>query len=56
MVVVVRIEVTDEERRALRRRMARMGLATRYEIASLVDMLIRHELDEAVGTRLRGDE
>lgn len=56
MVVVVRVVLTDEERRALRRRNRRPGLATRYEIASLVDTMVRHEVDEALAEMTAFDE
>jgi hypothetical protein len=49
MVINIRLVVGDEARRALRARMGRPGLATRYEITSLVDMMLEHEIADAVG-------
>ena len=50
MIVCVRLEVTDEQRRAWRRACGRTGLATRAEIASLVEGMLANELDEAMAT------
>jgi hypothetical protein len=52
--VVLRIDVTDEQRAAVRRSEGRSGLATRFEIASIVEMLIQQELAERVATYRRG--
>lgn len=48
MVVIVRLVVGDEQRRAIRARMGRPGLARRYEIASLVEMMLDHDIEDAV--------
>lgn len=48
MIVRVRIEVDDEARRALASRAGHKGLATRYHIASLVDMMVTAEIEDAV--------
>lgn len=50
MRVLLSVDVTDEQRLALRKRENRGGLATRYEIRSLVEMLLKQELDEATAT------
>lgn len=47
MVVVVRIEVTDEQRKALRARMGRVGKATRHEIRSLAETAFDLEVTDA---------
>ncbi len=48
MIVLVRVEVDDEQRRAINARMGRPGLATRYTISSLVDMMLQADLQDAV--------
>lgn len=48
MVVIVRIEVTDEQRKAVRRRMGGSGKATRDEIRSLVEFCFTQDIEEAV--------
>lgn len=48
MKVVYRVEIGDEARRALRARQGRPGLATRYEICSLIDMMLDHDVSDAL--------
>lgn len=45
MVVVIRIEVTDEQRRAARNACGENGLATRKEIAAIAANSLRDVLD-----------
>lgn len=49
MVVIVRIEVTDDQRRALRARMGRTGKATRDEVRSIVEFCFTQDVEDAVG-------
>ena len=49
MVVLVRIEVTDEQRKAIRARMGKRGMATRYEVRSLVEFCFKQDADDALG-------
>ena len=48
MIVVVRFEVSDAQRAAVRRGKDETGLATRAEITSLAEFLLTQELDEQV--------
>lgn len=48
MIVKVRFEVSDDERRAIRKSMGRAGLATRLEIASMAELGLRQGIDAAV--------
>jgi len=48
MVIIVRFEVTDEQRGAVRRGKGQTGLATRAEIESLAQFVLEQELDEQV--------
>lgn len=48
MVVIVRIELDDEQRRALNRRVGRPGLATREHVRSLALMALTADLEDAV--------
>jgi hypothetical protein len=50
VVVVVRFEVTDEQRAAVRRSKGENGLATRAEIAGLAEFTLTQELDELVAS------
>lgn len=48
MIVIVRFEVSDEQRAAVRRSKGEHGLATRQEIASLAEIGLEQNLDDAV--------
>lgn len=48
VVTVIRIALTSEERRALRKRDGRSGLATRREIRLLVEQLFTLSLEDAI--------
>ena len=48
MRIVVKVDVGNEARRALRARQGRPGLATRYEVTSLIDMMLSHDISDAV--------
>ena len=47
MIVRIRLEIDDEQRRAIRARCGQPGLATRDEVTALVDMMLSADLEDA---------
>ena len=48
MIIRVRLGVSDEGRRAIRHRLGKRGLATRAEITRLVELVLDHDITDAV--------
>lgn len=48
MTVIVRLQVTKEQRRAIRKRKGERGLATRNEIRNLAEFCFTQDVDDAV--------
>lgn len=52
--VTLRIEINDEARRALRRAKGEPGLATRYEVRSIVECAFEQALEAAMVDASKG--